>query len=364
MKPDICVFAGRFRPFHAGHLHVVRAALDASQYVFVIVGSINEPINFRNPFTFAEVREMIRASVTPEEADRIFILGVEDYDTDLKWVQAVQKIVTDQSSKLHLGDSPAISLIGYSKDNSSYYLKLFPQWNSIEVKDGNPNIDATAIRTLLYESDIAGRALHGLVHDSKFPLPDGTKWFLREWIDTPDFQRLKGEHAFMRDYLASFSQTPYPRYFTAADACVIQSGHILLVRRGQMPGEGLWALPGGHVGEDETFRDAAIRELIEETGITGLGWFDNQTTGPMTAQALRQAVRGEKVLDNPWRSTRKRTISIAYGFHLVGTKLPSVEGKDDANCARWWPIDEVTREMMFEDHFNVIQHFANLFRDL
>lgn len=352
MKPDICVFAGRFRPFHAGHYHVVKAALDAGQYVFVIVGSINEPINFRNPFTFAEVREMIRASLAPEEADRVFILGIEDHDSDVRWVAAVQAIVNKQASVLHLGDNPSISLIGYSKDASSYYLKLFPQWSSINVADGNPNLDATAIRNSLYEAQIAGAALRALADDKKDPLPDGTKWFIREWIDTPEFHRLKSEYIFMRDYLAMFPQTPYPRYFTAADACVIQSGHVLLVRRGQMPGEGLWALPGGHVEMHESFREAAIRELLEETGI--------DIPGP----ALRLAIRGEKFLDNPWRSTRMRTISMAYGIYLEATSLPAVQGRTPECLARWWPIDEVTREMMFEDHFNVIEHFANQFRDL
>lgn len=365
MKPDICVFAGRFRPFHAGHLYVIKAALEAAQYAFVIVGSINEPINFRNPFTFAEVREMIRASLTPAEADRLFILGVEDYDTDLKWVQAVQKLVSAQTAKLSLGDDPSISLIGYSKDDSSYYLKLFPQWGSIEVKDGNPNIDATAIRGALYHSSDPQAFLRnpGSLLGAGTPgFPKGTLYFLREWVNTPHFEQMQAESEFMNDYLGQFTQTPYPRYFTAADACVIQSGHVLLVRRGQMPGEGLWALPGGHVGMTETFKDAAIRELIEETGISSSGWQDYGAT--LTANELRQAIRGEKVLDNPWRSTRMRTVSIAYGFHLVGTKLPPVQGLDDARSARWWPIDEVTREMMFEDHFNVISHFANAFRDL
>lgn len=369
MKPDICVFAGRFRPFHAGHLHVIKAALVEAQYAFVIVGSINEPINFRNPFTFGEVREMIRASLTPEEQDRIFILGIEDYDTDLKWVQAVQKIVTGQASKLSLGSDPKLSLIGYSKDESSYYLKLFPQWGSIEVKDGNPNIDATAIRSGLYktpDTDLFLRNPGWALGDKEMPgLPKGTLYFLREWVNTPHFEQMKAEFHFMEDYLGQFEQTPYPRYFTAADACVIQSGHVLLVRRGQMPGEGLWALPGGHVGMHETFKDAAVRELIEETGITSQGWSDNGVHGgKMPAEHLRLAIRGEKLLDNPWRSTRMRTISMAYGFHLVGTRLPMVEGLDDARTARWWPIDEITREMMFEDHFNVIQHFANAFRDL
>lgn len=361
---DICVFAGRFRPFHAGHMTVICEGLQQAQYVFVIVGSINEPINFRNPFTFSEVREMIRSSLSVTERDRVFIFGVEDHDTDLKWVTAVQKIVTKQADALRFGREPDIALIGFAKDASSYYLKLFPQWGDVAITDYFKGIDATTIREGLYES---GPDALAFLEDlrriyGEQSIPSGTYHFLREWVQTPEFDRLRDEFEFMTQYLAQFSQEPYPRFFTAADACVIQSGHVLLVRRAEKPGAGLWALPGGHVGMEETFKDAAIRELIEETGIT-----DNQRWsdyGPLTKDSLRRAIRGEKLLDNPWRSTRKRTISVAYGLHLDGIVLPEVKGQDDAKVARWWPLDEVTREMMFEDHFNVIQHFATDFRDL
>ena len=161
----------------------------------------------------------------------------------------------------------------------------------------------------------------------------------------------------MKEYLAQFSQKPYPRNFTTADAVVIQSGHVLLVRRGEMPGHGLWALPGGHIRDDETFRQAAIRELCEETML-------GDSVDPELLPALE---RGEKLLDNPYRSIRKRTISVAYLFDLTllgMTGLPQVRGADDASedkggAARWWPLNEITRDMMFEDHFMVIEHFKN-----
>ena len=51
-------------------------------------------------------------------------------------------------------------------------------------------------------------------------------------------------------------------------AVVIRDGRILLVRRGSSPGKGLWAPPGGLVELGETLREAAEREILEETGIT------------------------------------------------------------------------------------------------
>jgi len=44
-------------------------------------------------------------------------------------------------------------------------------------------------------------------------------------------------------------------------------GRLLLIRRGQEPGRGLWSLPGGRVEPGETDHQAIVREVAEETGL-------------------------------------------------------------------------------------------------
>jgi ADP-ribose pyrophosphatase YjhB (NUDIX family) len=49
---------------------------------------------------------------------------------------------------------------------------------------------------------------------------------------------------------------------------VVRDGQALLVKRAKAAGFGLWSLPGGHVEWGEPLRDAARREVAEETGVT------------------------------------------------------------------------------------------------
>jgi bifunctional NMN adenylyltransferase/nudix hydrolase len=131
--------------------------------------------------------------------------------------------------------------------------------------------------------------------------------------------------------------------FITVDAVVVQSGHILLIERKAQPGKGLMALPGGFLDANETLKSAVIRELREETRIK------------VPAPVLAGSITKTQVFDDPYRSARGRTVTHAYLIELKGDKLPKVKGGDDAAHAFWVPFAEVKPEMMFEDHFHIIQ---------
>jgi len=87
----------------------------------------------------------------------------------------------------------------------------------------------------------------------------------------------------MLDPAANAEVRPVP----AVSAAVIKEGRILMVRRRNPPNAGMLALPGGKVEAGESLRQAAARELMEETGIlavprrilTAIDLFDHDDTG-------------------------------------------------------------------------------------
>ena len=331
---DALVFIGRFQPFHNGHKAVIDAALEQAKEVVVVVGSSFAARNIRNPFTFEERKAMIKA-VFP--TDQVIVVPVSDYPyDDNKWVNAIQKIVDET-----VPYAKDVGLIGHSKDNTSYYLNIFPRWkNHVEVEDVG-GINATDIRNRLF-GNCAIAALDNM--------PDAARDEMNRVIIAGGkiggyWDTLYNEYHMIKKYKEAWRVAPFPPTFMTVDAVVVQSGHILLVKRGDMPGKGLWALPGGFLNQEETMLDGAIRELKEETKIK------------VPVPVLKGSIKGSKTFDAPNRSARGRTITQAFYIDLGVGELPKVKGSDDAEKAFWVPFKDVKQEFMFEDHAAIIDYF-------
>lgn len=66
----------------------------------------------------------------------------------------------------------------------------------------------------------------------------------------------------------SVSRVNGPKVIPCVGALVYdRRARLLLIRRANEPGRGLWSLPGGRVESEETLNEAVVREVLEETGL-------------------------------------------------------------------------------------------------
>lgn len=353
-KHDYLVFIGRFQPLHNGHLHVMRQALAAGRKLIVLVGSSNAARSPRNPFTYEERRDTILAARGAIEAapDRILVRPLPDFlYNDRAWIAHVQRSVDEAIAEDGSSERASVGLIGHSKDKSSYYLRMFPNWDAVDVRTQHGTLNSTDLR-----EDYLRRAPR--IPDA--PLcPAETSEFLTRFMLTNAFKWLVGETEFYRDYKAAWGKTPYPVFINCVDAVVVQSGHILLVERARRPGAGLLALPGGHVDPNESFRDAAVRELKEETKIS-----DQKGEIPPAMLASFIDETKTRLFDHPDRSERGRVVTQAFLFDLPARKpMFSVRGDDDAASACWHELGRLSADQFFEDHAAIIREMTGALID-
>lgn len=94
---------------------------------------------------------------------------------------------------------------------------------------------------------------------------------------------------------------------------------LLMIKRGDHPCLGQWALPGGFVQMDESLDEAALRELKEETNIDHIYMEQLYTWGAVE------------------RDPRTRVISASY-MSLVDSSTLDIKASDDADDAKWFTV--------------------------
>ncbi len=127
-------------------------------------------------------------------------------------------------------------------------------------------------------------------------------------------------------------------------AIIIEDSRVLLVKRAHPPLQAQWSIPGGVLEVGELVREAAIREVREETGLSVepgelLGVYD-------------------RILRNPEQRVQYHYVLIDFLCHRVGGKLLAA---DDAAEVRWFAAEQLPSLSLAEDTLEVIQKgFAQL----
>jgi bifunctional NMN adenylyltransferase/nudix hydrolase len=343
-KYDYAIVIGRFQPLHLAHQDLIQYSLTLAEKTIVILGSARAAPDVKNPFTPAMREEIIRACF-PKDNENLIFRSVRDYPyNDHVWTAEVQNVVneiTEDDDK----ENASVAIAGFFKDKSSYYLNLFPQWNFEEFYCADKerlSLNASEIREKFFSESEDWQSL----------VPPKVAGYLNAFRATEYYPRLKSEFEYIKKYRedTQFKGVPYKPVFLTTDAVVVQSGHVLVIRRGFQPGKGLLALPGGFLAENMTLEDSALKELKEETNIK------------VPLQVLRGSIKASHVFDYPERSQRGRTVTFAYYIELtpdLKEGLPRVKGGDDAKKAFWLPLSALGEKEneFFEDHYFIIRYF-------
>lgn len=344
------VYIGRFQPPHLAHIETIKHALEITDEVLILIGSSFKPSDPKNPFTHSEREKMIRACFDEKQLARLHFAYISDNPyNELAWIKDVQEAVdSTYNSVFGWQDRSNITIIGRHKDESSYYLDIFPNYKQHEMETVHA-LDSTTIRELYFAGEDEWK--NGDRKRVTHFVPEAIIKYLNTYmLASPNYSRIVKEAEFIRLYKLQWANVPYPPTFVTADAVVVNMGNILLVQRKAAPGQGLWALPGGFIRQFETVEDAALRELKEETKIK------------VPDRVLQGSITREKRYDYPHRSLRGRTVTTAFLIQLRDKELPKVKGSDDAAKAKWFRMNEFVRmqNQMYEDHYHIVTDLLGL----
>jgi 8-oxo-dGTP diphosphatase len=153
-----------------------------------------------------------------------------------------------------------------------------------------------------------------------------------------------------RELLARYRPSQFARPSVAVDLVVLTivdaELRVLLVRRGEHPFKGRWALPGGFVRVGDGHKDlgedldaAAARELEEETGLP---------PGRVYLEQLRAFGRAD-------RDPRMRVITVAYYALVRPDLVPLVRAGGDAAHAEWRAVASLAQARLAFDHAEIIR---------
>lgn len=343
---DYGVFIGRFQIPHHGHFYAIKEALTKCNTLIIGFGSANIRRSLKNPFSVEQRASFIENCGIPEITKafmqgRIQYVGIEDsWYSDQWWVEHVQRQIKSKRLQLHVRNNgplttePTIALIAPRKDETSYYLDLFPQWEELVIKP-EKEYAATLCREAYYEYGPHNKIVENLLYEYT---TEGVINALK-FIPSAVHRDLQDRWTFVREYKQQWGEGP----FYTADPLVIKAGHILLVKRGGQPDIGSWAMPGGFLNKGEDPLDAAVRECKEETGLV---------IRPMDYLYPSDY----RLFGDKGRDERGDIRSHVYLFQLTeGGPLPEVKGDDDAAHAEWVPLVDLRADNMFADHYFCIR---------
>jgi 8-oxo-dGTP diphosphatase len=132
----------------------------------------------------------------------------------------------------------------------------------------------------------------------------------------------------------------------AVGAIAVRDGALLLIRRGHAPSRGRWSLPGGRVEPGETAREALVREMAEETGLT-------VEVGELVGEVTRPGPNGVTYLIQDFRVT-----VVADAAVIADGGIADAIAGDDAVDVAWVPLADVAKRQLSAGLLRTLRRWA------
>lgn len=324
---DVSVFIGRFQPFHKGHLHNILEALQHSKFLVVNVGSSHSSSNIKNPFSYEFRKKLITLDLLSAGIDlsRVAVEPLSDYFYQEElWQESLRCNVLK-----HVAYDQSIAIVGHEKDESSYYLKSFPEWGFIPVTNYK-NYNATDFREAYYCGNILDEYM---CSNNRL---NGSYQSLKDYMSKPNYYRLKQEYEIVNKH----KELCYKDQVSHDVALfIIHKGKILLSKRLFHPGLGLWSLPMGNIIGAESVEDSLYRNFNSNNVI-----IENNESFAYTKLPT-------VIFDYESRSLLGRVIS-HVGVFVIASDLHVVN-----NSSNWLDSRLITETMcdrMYSDNYQII----------
>ncbi len=293
-KMKTAVIVARFQtPYlHDGHKSLIDSILSEYQKLVIVLGIAPIGNTAKNPFDYHTREKLIKASY-PE----VLVLPLKDHPSDQVWSNNLDSLLLDTFP------FEQFELYGSRDSFIPFYSGRFL---TTEIPE-HGNFNATEIRALYAE-------------------------------------KVQASEDFRNGVLyACFHQ--YPKVYSTVDIAVINknTNEILLA---QKPNSPLWRLPGGFSDpEDDSFEQAAKRELIEECGhFETTNW---------------QYKGSYKIDDWRYRNERDKIITTLFTCEYLEGKP---EPNDDISTLKWFSINELQnlldQKLITPEHEVLIEQIA------
>lgn len=276
----IGVFGGTFDPPHLGHVSVARSVLEAlslDEVVLVPNGvpawkldRAVAPASDRWAMCWLATRGVPGLRVSRVEVDRPGVTITVDTIREIRlaagadaelFLVAGADTVADMPMWEGIGEIArsmriaAVTRPGHNMDAVRAAVAACPEPLDVAyIEVPSIELSSTAVRRAIREGEdvvpLVGPDVAAYVRDAGLYLSEGVA------CGTAD--GLRPHVTVGRDCVGA-----------GAQAVVVRDGSVLMLRRLRMPGAGLWDLPGGKVELGEPLSAAIVRELRDETGLSG-----------------------------------------------------------------------------------------------